>query len=139
MYFYEVVELCNEKILIDEFLELCTDSPNIQHTKEIFITFLKNLKEVEPNISDKMTIFIEQQKALDGSFYESVHALCENDPEKYGLEINPWADTLGYLTDKNSIEKYGLEVYTAFVLWEMTWFGFDEESIQKKVKEWNEE
>lgn len=138
MHFYEVLELCNEKILTDEFLKLCTDSPDIQHTKEIFISFLKNLKKIEPNISDKMTIFIEQKKGFDGSFYEAVHALRENDSEKYGLEINPWADTLGYRTDKNSIGKYGAEVYTALVLWEMTWFGFDEDSIHKKVKEWNE-
>lgn len=138
MHFYEVLELCNENILTDEFLKLCTDSPDIQHTKEVFISFLKNLKKAKPNISNKMTIFIEQKKDFDGSFYEAVHALRENDPEKYGLEINPWTDTLGYRTDKDSIDKYGVEVYTALVLWEMTWFGFDEDSIQQKVKEWNE-
>lgn len=138
MYFYEVLELCNEKNLTDEFLKLCTDSPDIQHTKEIFISFLKNLKKTEPNISDKMTIFIKQKKGFDGSLYETAHALRENDFEKYGFEINPWADTLGYLTDKDSIEKYGAEVYTALVLWEMTWFGFEEDSINKKVEEWNE-
>lgn len=138
MYFYEVLERCSEATLIDAFLALCEDSPDIQHTKEVFISFLKTLKTTEPNISDTMTILIEQAEDFNGSLYEVVHALCEEDSEKYGLEINPWADTLGYRADQNSVEKYGAEVYTAFVLWEMTWFGFDEDSIRKKVEEWNE-
>lgn len=138
MYFYKVLELCNEDILIDEFLKLCEDSPNITNTKEKFISFLNTLKKAEPNISDKITIFIEQTEAFDGSFYDAVYALCDDDSEKYGLMANPWADTLGYLTDKNSVEKYGAEIYTAFVLWEMTWLGFDEDTVQKRVKEWVE-
>lgn len=137
MYFYEVLELCDEKVLTEKFLKLCTESPDLQHTKEVFISFLHDLKRITPNSSGKMTIFIEQVYAVDGSLCDVVYGAYEDDPERYGFELNPWADTLGYSADKNSLDKYGTELFTALVLWEMTWFGYDEDSIRKKVEEWN--
>lgn len=86
-----------------------------------------------------MTIYMERVKAVDGSYYHIVYALREHDTEKYGFELNPWADTLGYLTDSSSIAKYSRENYIAHVLWEMTYFGFDEASIHQKIEEWNDQ
>lgn len=37
MYVYEVLQICDEAVLTDKFLQLCTDAPDIQHTKERFI------------------------------------------------------------------------------------------------------
>lgn len=136
MYFYEVLKLCNEEKLTHEFLELCETSPDIQRTKDRFISFLTSLKKTEPNISEDWTIFVEQEESVDGSVFYAANALRENDPDTYSLEAAPWADTLGCLADKNSVEELGIEVYTAYVLWEMTWFGFDEDSIREKLNKW---
>jgi len=59
-----------------------------------------------------------------------------NNTERFGLEVNSWADTLGYLVDEKSLSIYGYEAFTALVLWEITWFGFDEETIKNHVSSW---
>jgi hypothetical protein len=41
--------------------------------------------------------------------------------------------------DESSLSFYGYEKYAALVLWEMTWFGFDEETIQERMKTWDED
>lgn len=139
MYFYETLKSCDDDILTEEFLKLCENSPDLQHTKKLFLSCLKTLKEIKPNLSDTdpMTIFIEQAEDMDGSLFYDVYARYENDTVNYSLEINPWADTLGYFVDEQSISRVGAEVYTALVLWEITWFGYDEETIQNEVKEWD--
>ena len=50
--------------------------------------------------------------------------------------INPWNDTCGYQVDADSVKKYGKEKFVVCVLWEMTWLGFSNEKVQKKVKSW---
>ena len=55
----------------------------------------------------------------------------------FGLEANPWANTLGYKVDECSLSFYGYEKFVAFVLWEMTWLGYDEKTIQEKVESWD--
>ena len=52
--------------------------------------------------------------------------------EVYSLEANPCAKTIGYIVDEKSLSIYGNERFATLVLWEMTWFGYDEETIRKK-------
>ena len=139
MYFYEVIRSCDECALTDEFLGLCKNSPDLQHTREAFEGCLRTLKSIKPETDDKAVIEIEKITLLDGSLGDNVCARFEDDPEKYGLEINPWADTLGYRADEKSVSKYGAETFAALVIWEMTWFGFDEQSIQQRVGQWDED
>ena len=37
--------------------------------------------------------------------------------------------------DDKEIENYEREYFVSLVLWEMTWFGYDEETIQNRWKE----
>ena len=54
--------------------------------------------------------------------------------EVYSLEANPCAKTIGYIVDEKSLSIYGNERFATLVLWEMTWFGYDEETIQKNKR-----
>lgn len=138
MYFYEVLAKCSEDILTEEFLKLCKDSPDIQKTRDDLLSVLETLKNTDPDTDGNMTIFIENVEAVDGSFYDAVRAQAEGDPVRYGLEANPWADTIGYLADGQSVKKYGNEAFCALVIWEMTYLGFYEDKIRQRVKEWND-
>lgn len=116
-------------------MELCSDSPDIQQTERACRKAFDTLCGMDPGISDKDTIFIEKTE-LYGEPFDAVFVSEANDTERYGLEINPWTDTLGYLVDEKSLSAYGYEAFTALVLWEITWFGFDEEKIKNQVASW---
>ncbi len=135
MYFYEVVEASNKEMVIQKFMEMCSDSPDIQYTEEASRNALNTLCEIKPRTSDDHTIFIEKTE-LNGEPFDAVFVLEKNNTERFGLEINSWADTLGYLVDEKGLSIYGNEAFTALVLWEITWFGFNEETIKDHVSSW---
>ncbi len=137
MYFFEILRECDEGALTEEFLKLCTDSPDISHTREAFCGFLENLKTMEPSIDDTARLFFEKLEGLDGVPYDDVSARFEGRDEKYSLIAIPWNEVLGYRADGNDAEKYGREYLTALVLWEMTWLGYDEQTVRKRLDEWD--
>ena len=65
--------------------------------------------------------------------------LLEDNKQEYSFEVVPWDDVLGYALDTEEFEKYDKEYYAMLILWEITWFGYDEETIQNKMKSWNDE
>lgn len=136
MYFYQVIKECDKESLVREFLFLCDDSPDIKLTEKAIRDALMSLREMEAKISDKKIIIIEKvisDEIFDGEF-DRVYVLDTLDNKTYGLEINPWSDTLGYKVDDNSLLFYGYEKFAALVLWEITWFGYDEVTIQERVR-----
>ncbi|MBR4319716.1 MAG: hypothetical protein IKI37_02700 [Oscillospiraceae bacterium] len=130
MYFYEILHSCHEEALTEAFLKLCTGSPDLQQTKKIFQEFLKNIKAISPERSDEWTIFMTPEQI--------VYAGNLHDSERYGLEITPWKEVLGWKTDAEAFTFFSKEEFTAAVLWEITFFGFDEETIQEHVRSWKE-
>ena len=140
MYFYEVIKECDIELVIREFLLLCDASPDIKHTEKLIRNAIMSLYEMEAKTSDKRIIIIEkvtQNEIFDE--YDRVYVLDTSDNTAYGLEITRWSDTLGYKVDDNSLLFYGYEKLTALVLWEITWFGYDEATIQERVRSWNED
>lgn len=131
MYFYDALKQCNTELLTKKFLKLCVDSPTICRTETAFSKFLRRLLHTVPNLCSKAVIRLEQEEFSD-AHYNAVYAEFENDPNRYGFERNPWADTLGYRADPKSIRVHGLEYFAALVLWQMTWFGFEEEAVRQE-------
>ena len=138
MYFYEVLERCDPDRLTEAFLKRCTGSPDIRQTSADFLGALEKLRRLSPHCSGEMTIVIEPAEGLDGVPFDAVRAVRPEDPVHYGLELRPWADTLGYLADADSLARCGFETYAALILWEMTFFGFDEKTIREKKALWEE-
>ncbi len=136
MYFYEVVKSSNRETVIQKFLEMCSDSPDIQQTERASRDALNTICGIKPQISDKYTIFIERSE-LNGEPFDSVFISETNDTERFSLEANPWSETLGYLVDEKCLSLYGYETFVSLVLWEMTWFGFDEATIKDHISAWN--
>ena len=138
MYFYEVIEKCDRQSLINEFLMLCEDSPDIKLTEKKFRKTIESISEIEANTSDTQIIIIEKVQT-NIEIYDRVYLFDMSEKMNYGLELKPWPNTLGCLVDESSLSFYGYEKYAALVLWEMTWFGFDEETIQERMKTWDED
>lgn len=50
-------------------------------------------------------------------------------PQGYAFELSPWCEVLGYEIDIANAREVGIAVFCAAVLYEMTFFGFDEKAV----------
>lgn len=53
-------------------------------------------------------------------------------PDSYAYEYEAWNDILGYHIDENNAEKFGKAKLLADILYEMTFFGFEETEVDKE-------
>ncbi len=137
MYFYELICKCNTANVIRGFLDLCTDSPDIKETEKGIISAINDMVSIVPVI-DKDKILKVEKVQMESEAYDAAYLFNTKENVKYGIEINPWADTLGYLIDDESLDTYGIDKFVVLILWEMTWFGYSEDVIQERVKSWDE-
>lgn len=131
VYFYEVVKRCDLELVIQEFLTFCVDSPDINATEQAIRNAIKILGRMEAIISNKGILYARK---VEDEEYDAVYLYDTMKKEVYSIEAAPWAETLGNIADEKSLSIYGDEKFVALVLWEMTWFGYDESSIQERVK-----
>lgn len=136
MYFYEILASGDKSLIIKEFLKLFDNSVNLNINEKSIAGAIETITELKPNLSENYIIYIEETKDFLEEFYDYVYISDKDKSQKYGMVITPWADTIGYIVDDCSLKKYGVEKFSALVLWEMTWFGYDEKTIQAKVKSW---
>lgn len=147
IYFHELIKKCDIETIVQKFLLLCKDASDSKLTgKKIDINVIEKkirnaiitINEIKPNKSDTGILIIEKVPHKDWT-EDNVYLLDTSDGETYAIECTPWADILGYKADEKSLSLYGYEEFVTLVLWEITWFGFDEESIQKEIKSWFED
>lgn len=91
---------------------------------------IKNLSVMEPIISNTGILYAG---TVEDEEYDAVCLLDITGKGVYSVEANSWAKTIGYIVDEGS---YGNEKFATLVLWEMTWFGYDEKTIQEKIQSW---
>lgn len=133
MYFYEVIEKSDLELVINEFLSFCDDSPDIKATEQAIRGVIKKLSVMEPVISNAGILYAGR---VEDEEHDAVCLLDITEKEVYSVEANSWAKTIGYIVDEESLSVYGNEKFAALVLWEMTWFGYDDETIQEKIQSW---
>ena len=56
-------------------------------------------------------------------------------PDSYAYDLSPWEEILGYEVDPYNILEVGPVPLAAAVLWEMTFFGFDESRVDAERDE----
>lgn len=64
-----------------------------------------------------------------------VHGKQDEDHETYALEFTRWAEWLGMEIDPETRTRYPAAKIVACCLWDMTFYGYDEETIQDYRKE----
>jgi hypothetical protein len=89
--------------------------------------------------SDNYTLNITTEKEWDfdenGNSYHTDktywHVNCINDTtkENYGIDFCRWNEVLGYDVVRDQVKEIGKSSYIAHVLYELTYYGFDENSI----------
>ena len=138
MYFADLLTSIDKELCIQEFLKKCDDAPDINRLIDALNQAIENMKYLRPVYSETTTIHIGQAEEQNES-YDYAYLIIDGDDEyEYRFEVVPWAEVLGYRIDDKEFENYEREYYVSLVLWEMTWFGYDEETIQKHWKELND-
>lgn len=139
MYFEEVFSLANKKVCVREFLVFASRDNEVLDINRLTIALtqmIECLKTLKPVYSDNHTIHIGQDEDENGT-YDFAYMTNEGDVSKdscYSFEIVSWAEILGYRVVENNLENYTKEYYVMLVLWEMTFFGYDEETIHNRAK-----
>lgn len=79
---------------------------------------------------------VDNMEGLDDEKIEEL-SHCRVLPESYAFEFSPWAEILGYEVDVASALLEGPIPLAVAILWEMTFFGFDEANVDAEREELN--
>ena len=117
-----------------------TDSDTQAKRRMVFERIYQNLLEMEPEADVDMMLRVVPG---DVSGYYDQEALARN-PEYmdglYSLTAMPWREWLGMEVDKETLENMSVADILGNCLYEMTWWGYDEEDIKKNIsKRFNRE
>lgn len=117
------------------FLEIYPDAEeNIKGYEKVF----EKLRLIEPEQIDMSIVITTENDVYDGEEYIEVCGLYnnpKNDEEHYsqGIEITPWRQWLGMDISKESLASFTPQEVIVHCIYEMTFVGFSEEDIQKKM------
>lgn len=102
-------------------------SKSLAGFKRAFDTLLR----MTPKHSD----FVLTIKPFEGNDSNFMSACALFDNYDYRLMILPWDEVLGMSIDPKTLNNYTTPEITALILWEMTFLGFDEDTILARQKE----
>ena len=114
-----------EKIL----LTLDDNKDNMEGYKKVFEELIK----LKPKRSD-CVLTIKHVKN-DEEDYEDVFGISKKDNQNYALEFPPWQEWLDMELDQKTLKEYSKPSIIANCIYEMTFFGFDQKKIKKKMGE----
>lgn len=109
-----------------DFQRLYPGDPDwmVQHAR-VFST----LRTLRPRLSD-MDIVIKEIEDEGGEIWIDVSG--RKDEELVAIEFVDWAEWLGMVVDAGTCCRYTPTEILAHCVWEMSFFGFDEETIREK-------
>lgn len=109
------------------------DSYNITKIQRLF----QELLSFEKN-NRKEIIYVERYKDDIGDtiqYYYDVYFREETSKESYALDFMDWKEVIDFNIDEKSLWKYGEETVLIEILWEITFDGFDYETVKKRSEE----
>lgn len=130
--FKDIVQACTFRNIKKSLLVLYPDQKrNISGYKNVFETLqlLRHRKNKEG-----MKIHIEKIGRGKNSYF-SASGICaeEGDHQSYALEYTSWSKWLGYEVDQATLKKMPGEEIVAHCLWEMTFMGFTQTRIRRRL------
>jgi len=130
--FKDIVRSCFFKVVKDALLELYPNQKqNIKGYKYVFQT----LRLMRPGYNKEGMVIVIERVGRGKNAYFSVSGVCTQKGVKqsYGIEYTPWSKWLGCEVNKQVLKKMKKEEITAHCLWEMTFAGFTQERIRRKI------
>ena len=135
----KLYELIKTSSFDEVFSRLVHWYPDQEKNKNGYEKVFNTLNNIEPkktynlnNLFIKVEIVVE-----DGKEYIDAYGVKPNNKQRYGLEFESWKEIISMFIFQESIDKLSKEDIIAACLYEITFFGFDENKIQSKWQELN--
>ena len=129
MKFKDVVLNSDWKKIEKILLTLDEINKNLDGYKKVY----EELLNLKPKKSD--CILKIKHVKNDEEEYEDVFGTSKNDDQDYALEFTYWQEWLDMEIDSKTLKKYSKPSIIANCIYEMTFFGFDQKKIKKKMDE----
>ena len=130
--FKDIATACSFKSVKEALLRLYPDQKkNINGYKHVFET----LRLMRPRNNKEGMIIDIRRVGRGKDAYFSVGGIClENDiQQSYALQYTPWSEWLGYEVAQSAFKKLLKEEIVAHCLWEMTFAGFTQGKIRRRI------
>ena len=85
--------------------------------------------------NNKMIIVIKQVVDYDKSEFTTIYGIKSEKDSTYTLDFTEWKKWLGMEIDKVTLKQYSELEIIARCLWEMTFYGFNENDAKEKLDE----
>lgn len=138
MLFLELLNKCNEEELVKQYLLLreTSDSHVEQKIREVIDDLKYNRIPVEFN----MTMVLEKGITEDGEEVDIIFLRDNEEDNVYSFEGLPWGAIMGCEVEEKSLTEIGSnERFAALVLFEMTYFGYSDDDVQRRIAKMLEE
>lgn len=136
MLFLELLNKCDEEKLVKQYLLLKeTSNSHVEQKIREVIADLNNRIPVKFN----MTMVLEKGVSEDGEV--DIIFLNDNvEDNVYSFEGLPWGAIMGCEVEEKSLTEIGSnERFAALVLFEMTYFGYSDDDVQRRIAKMLEE
>ena len=130
--FKDIVGTCAFRNVKESLLRLYPDQRKaINGYKHVFQT----LRLMKPRYNKEGMVIDIRRVNRGKNAYFSVSGVCaeKGEQQSYALEFTPWSEWLGCEVDKNVLKKMSEEEIIAHCLWEMTFMGFTQNKIRRKL------
>lgn len=133
MILKEIIEKAN---WLQVAIELVSSYPRerkaIKGYEEVFEFLLKKT----PMASElKLVVDYVEDDLEPGTFFYNVFGAKVGDDTSYGLSFTPWSEWMGMKVSDETVASFSPEQICAHCLYEMTFYGFEEETIERRWKE----
>ncbi len=130
----DLIDSYNWETISNTFLQCYPrqeDQQNLPGYQEVFAT----LQTLEPETT-RLQLLIENIADEPDQFVASVSG--QDETGSYGIEFMDWRERLGMEVRDDMLEQFPQPEIIVYCLWEMTFFGYDQEPIQAKLHEWSQ-
>ena len=138
MLFLELLNKCDEEKLVKQYL-LRKETSN-SHVEQKIREVIADLKYNRIPVKFNMTMVLEKGVSEDGEV--DIIFLRDNVEEDnvYSFEGLPWGAIMGCEVEEKSLTEIGSnERFAALVLFEMTYFGYSDDDVQRRIAKMLEE
>jgi len=130
MILKDVFDQCSYDDVMLELLELFPD----EITNEMgYLLALYEIEGTAPLASDKRLDLKWYTDEFDGEPYLNANCLRGDEVMGYSMMGMPWGETLGVEIPPLMLDQFKLVTICAMCLYEMTFMGYSDEEVQKKM------
>lgn len=138
MLFLELLNKCDEEKLVKQYLLLKETSNS--HVEQKIREVIADLKYNRIPVKFNMTMVLEKGVTEDGEEVDIIFLNDNVEDNVYSFEGLPWGAIMGCEVEEKSLTEIGSnERFAALVLFEMTYFGYSDDDVQRRIAKMLEE